>query len=115
MKRDVAEYVSKWLTCQQVKTEHKRPAGKLQPIEIPEWKWDQITVDFVTRLPRTSEGFDPIWVIVDRLTKSAHFLPIKVTYSVEKLAELYVAHIVQLHRVPSSIISDRDARFTSMF
>ena len=73
MKRDVAEYVSKCLTCQKVKAEHKRPAGELQPIEIPEWKWEQITMDFVTGLPRTSEGFDAIWVIVDRLTKSAHF------------------------------------------
>ena len=79
----MAEYVSKCLTIQKVKAEHKWPASKLQPIEIPKWKWENIIIDFVIGLPRTSEGFDAIWVIVDRLTKSAHFLPIKVTFSVE--------------------------------
>ena len=115
MKKDVAEYVSKCLTCQKVKAEHRHPAGELQPIELPEWKWDQITMDFVVGLPRTVEGYDAIWVVVDRLTKTAHFIPIKVTFSVERLAEIYVASIVRLHGVPLSIISDRDARFTSQF
>ena len=115
MKRDVAEYVAKCLICQKIKAEHQRPGGELQPIEIPEWKWEQIAMDFIVGLPKTTKNHDAIWVIVDRLTKSAHFLPIKMTSSLEQLAELYVQEIVRLHGVPKSIISDRDARFTSKF
>ena len=115
LKKDVAKYVSKCVTCQKVKAEHKHPTGELQPIELPEWKWDQITIDFVVGLPRTIEGYDAIWVVVDWLTKSAHFIPIKVTFSMERLAEIYVASIVCIHGVPVSIISDRDARFTLQF
>ena len=115
MKKDMADNVSKCLTCQKVKAEHRHSAGKLQPIELPEWKWDQITRDFVVGLPRMVEGYDAIWIVIDRLTKSAHFIPIKVTFSVERLAEVYVANIIHLHEVPLSIISDRDARFTSQF
>ena len=115
MKRDVAEYVSRCLTCQQVKAEHQRPGGLLQPLSIPVWKWDQISMNFVTGLPRSRYGHDSIWVIVDRLTKSAHFLPVLKTYSVETLCELYIKEIVKLHGVPVSIVSDRDARFTSLF
>ncbi|KAL5556669.1 hypothetical protein UlMin_038905 [Ulmus minor] len=115
LKKDVASYVAKCLVCQKIKAEHQRPAGVLQPIEIPEWKWEQISMDFVVGLPKTSNGYDAIWVIVDRLTKSAHFLPIKITYSLEQLADLYVKEIVRLHGVPISIISDRDSRFTSAF
>ncbi|KAL5572458.1 hypothetical protein UlMin_022055 [Ulmus minor] len=81
MKKDVAKFVEKCLICQKVKAEHQRPAGELQPIEIPEWKWEKISMDFVVGLPKTTKGHDAIWVIVDRLTKSAHFLPIKITYS----------------------------------
>ncbi|KAI4304520.1 hypothetical protein MLD38_040016 [Melastoma candidum] len=115
MKRDVAQYVSRCLTCQRVKIEHRRSGGELQPLPIPEWKWDEIAMDFVTNLPRTVQGFDSVWVIVDRLTKSAHFIPISVTYSVAKLAKLYVKEVIRLHGVPSVIVSDRDARFTSRF
>ena len=115
MKRDVVAYVEKCLTCQQVKAEHQRSAGLLQPLEIPEWKWDQVTMDFVSGLPKTMRGHDSIWVIVDRLTKSAHFLPVRTTYTLDKLAELYVQEIVRLHGVPISIVSDRDSRFTSKF
>ncbi|KAJ9535195.1 hypothetical protein OSB04_un001722 [Centaurea solstitialis] len=115
MKRDIATYVSKCLTCAKVKAEHKKPSGLLQQPEIPEWKWEQISMDFVTKLPKTKKGHDTIWVIVDRLTKSAHFLPIKETYSIDKLAQLYVGEIVMRHGVPISIISDRDSRFTSRF
>ena len=115
MKRDVADYVKQCLTCQQVKGEHQRPGGLLQSIQIPEWKWEDIAMDFIVGLPRTSNGFDAIWVVIDRLTKSAHFLPIRMTFSMEQLAELYVKEIVKLHGVPKSIISDRDSRFTSHF
>ncbi|GKE49289.1 putative nucleotidyltransferase, ribonuclease H, partial [Tanacetum coccineum] len=77
MKRDIATYVSKCLTCAKVKAEHQRPSGLLQQLEIPEWKWENITMDFITKLPRTRNGHDAIWVVVDRLTKSAHFLAIR--------------------------------------
>ncbi|KAJ9557023.1 hypothetical protein OSB04_011637 [Centaurea solstitialis] len=115
MKRDIATYVSKCLTCAKVKAEHQKPSRLLQQPEIPEWKWEQISMDFVTKLPKTKKVHDTIWVIVDRLTKSAHFLPIKETYSIDKLAQLYVDEIVMRHGVPISIISDRDSRFISRF
>ncbi|KAL5564867.1 hypothetical protein UlMin_028031 [Ulmus minor] len=115
MKRDVAQFIAKCMTCQQVKAEHQRPCGQLQSLPIPEWKWDHITMDFVTDLPKTPSGYDAIWVVVDRLTKSAHFIPIKVTYKLDKLSRLYVDWIVRLHGVPITIVSDRDPRFTSRF
>ena len=98
-----------------VKVEHQRPTGSLQPLFIPEWKWEHITIDFVTRLPRTLGGNNTIWVIVDRLTKSAHFLPMKFNFSMDRLASLYVREIVRIHGVPVFIVSDRDPRFTSRF
>ncbi|GJY77840.1 reverse transcriptase domain-containing protein, partial [Tanacetum coccineum] len=113
MKRDIATHVIKCLTCPKVKAEHQRPSSLLQQPEIPEWKWENITMDFITKLPRIRNGHDAIWVVVDRLTKLAHFLPIREDYSMEKLARLYTDEIVARHGVPVSIISDRDARFTS--
>ena len=115
MKKDIVEFVATCLTCQQVKMEHQRPAGLLQSLPIPVWKWENITMDFVVGLPRCTLGFDSIWVIVDRLTKSAHFLPVKVTYSTDKYARLYVSEIIKLHGVPVSIVSDRDPKFTLGF
>ena len=115
MKRDVTEYVSKCLTCQQVKAEHQVPTGLLNPLLIPQWKWDNITMDFVSGFPLTQQKHDYVWVIVDKLTKSAHFIPIRMDYSMDRLAELYVEKIVQLHGVPLSIVSDRDPHFTSRF
>ncbi|GJS86844.1 reverse transcriptase domain-containing protein [Tanacetum coccineum] len=115
MKKEIAIYVSKCLTCAKVKAEHQRPSSLLQQPEIPEWKWEKIAMDFITKLPRSSSGHDAIWVIVDRLTKSAHFLAIREDYSMEKLARLYIDEIVARHGVPTSIISDRDGRFTSRF
>jgi hypothetical protein len=115
MKRDIAEFVARCSTCQQVKAEHQRPAGPLQPLEIPVWKWDSIAMDFLVGLPRTQTDHDAIWVIVDRLTKTAHFIPVNVEHSMEKLTELYLHEIVRLHGVPGSIVSDRDPRFTSRF
>ncbi|GKE33302.1 putative reverse transcriptase domain-containing protein, partial [Tanacetum coccineum] len=112
MKRDIATYVSECLTCAKVKAEHQRPSGLLQQPKIPEWKWENITMDF-TKLHRTRSGHDAIWVVVDRLTKSAHFLAIREDYSTEKLARLYTDEIVTRHGVLVSIISYRDARFTS--
>ena len=107
MEKEIAGFVSRCLTCQQVKAEHQRPTGKIQLLPIPVWKWEKITMDFVTGLPRTQRQHDAIWVIVDRLTKSAHFLPGNVEDSLEKLAKLYVHEIVRLHGVPVSIVSDQ--------
>ncbi|GJY86353.1 putative reverse transcriptase domain-containing protein [Tanacetum coccineum] len=115
MKADIATYVSKCLTCARVKAEHQRPSGLLVQPAIPEWKWDNITMDFITKLPKSSHGFDTIWVIVDRLTKSAHFLPIRENDPLDKLARLYLNRIVARHGIPVSIICDRDGRFTSNF
>ena len=86
MKKDVAEFVIKCLTYQKVKIEHQRPAGLLQPLEILEWNWDKIAMDFVIGLPKNTSGHDVIWVIVDGLTTSTHFLAIRATYSLDKLA-----------------------------
>ncbi|GJV43525.1 reverse transcriptase domain-containing protein [Tanacetum coccineum] len=115
MKKDIAEYVSKCLTCLKVKAEHQRPSCFLQKPKIPVWKWEGITMDFVTKLPRTSSGHDTIWVIVDRLTKSAYFLPMREDYKMERLARLFLNEIVARHGVPILIISDRNSRFTSRF
>ncbi|KAJ0852299.1 putative nucleotidyltransferase, Ribonuclease H [Helianthus annuus] len=115
MKKDISLYVSKCLTCLKVKAEHQRPSGLLEQREIPVWKWENITMDLITKLPRTKKGHDAIWVVVDRLTKSAHFLPIREDFSADKLAQIYVDEIVARHGVPLNIISDRDARFTSHF
>jgi hypothetical protein len=109
------EYVSLCDTYQRVKAEHQRPAGLLQPLKIPEWKWEEIRMDFIVGLPRTQAGYDSIWVIVDRLTKVAHFIYVKTTYSGAKLAELYMSRIMCLHGVPKKIVSDRGSQFTSKF
>ncbi|GJV08981.1 putative reverse transcriptase domain-containing protein, partial [Tanacetum coccineum] len=113
MKKDIAVYVSRCLTCLKVKAEHHRSSGLLQQPKIPEWKWEWIEMDFVTKLPRTSSGHDTIWVIMDQLTKSAHFLPMRGDYKMYRLVRLYLNEIVARHGVPISIISDRDSRFTS--
>ncbi|WVZ62205.1 LOW QUALITY PROTEIN: hypothetical protein U9M48_011975 [Paspalum notatum var. saurae] len=115
MKREIAEFVAVCDICQRVKAEHQRPAGLLQPLKIPEWKWEEVGMDFITGLPRTQAGYDSIWVIVDRLTKVAHFIPVKTTYSGARLAELYISRIVCLHGVPKKIVSDRGTQFTSHF
>nr|GFA82783.1 putative reverse transcriptase domain-containing protein [Tanacetum cinerariifolium] len=115
MKKDIAMHVSKCLTCSKVKAEHQKPSRLLQQPEIPEWKWEKITMDFINKLPRTRSGHESIWVIVDRLTKSAHFLAIHEDYKTEKLAILYINEIIARHGVPMSIISNRDSYFTSRF
>ena len=106
MKKEIASFVSRCLTCQQVKVEHQRPVGKIQLLLIPVWKWEKITMDFVKGLPRTQRQHDAIWVIVVRLTKFAHFLPVNVAAYLEKLAQLYVDEIVRLHGVLVSIVSN---------
>ncbi|GJY17961.1 putative reverse transcriptase domain-containing protein, partial [Tanacetum coccineum] len=112
MKAEIATYVSKCLTCAKVKIEYQKPSGLLVQPEIPQWKWENITIDFVTKLPKTATGQDVIWVIVDRLTKSAHFLPMREDDTLEKLTIQYLKEVISRHGVPVSIISDScDGRF----
>ncbi|WVZ58913.1 hypothetical protein U9M48_009132 [Paspalum notatum var. saurae] len=115
MKREIAKYVSECDVCQRVKADHLKPAGMLQPLAVPSWKWEDIHMDFIVGLPRTQKGYDSIWVIIDRLTKSAHFIPVKTIYHAKTYAELYIARIVSLHGVPRSITSDRGSLFVSRF
>ena len=115
IKRHVGDFVRRCLMCQQVKTEHQKQAGLLQPLEVAEWKWEHVTVDFMTHLPRTPQGHDVVWVIVDRLTKLAHFLVMRMTFTLERFCRLYIREIVWLHGVPVSIVLDRDPRFTTHF
>jgi len=97
MKKDIADYVAQCFTCQKVKTEHQKSGGLLQYLTIPVWKWDHITMDFVVGMPRTQRHHDAIWVIVDQLSKSTHFLAIKTVFNTEQLAKLYIKEIVRLH------------------
>jgi hypothetical protein len=115
MKREIAEFVARCDSCQRIKTEHQSPAGLLQPLQILQWKWDEIGMDIIVGLPRTRAGYDSIWVVVYRLTKAAHFIPVKTTYNSAMLAELYMSRIVCLHGIPKKIISDRGTQFTSHF
>ncbi|GKF02773.1 putative reverse transcriptase domain-containing protein [Tanacetum coccineum] len=115
MKANIATYVSKCLTYAKVKAEHQRTSGLLVQHKIPEWKWDNITMNFVTKLPKTSQGYNTIWVIVDRLTKSAIFTPMRETDLMDKLAKIYLKEVVARHGILVSIICDRDPRFASNF
>ncbi|GJV05934.1 putative reverse transcriptase domain-containing protein [Tanacetum coccineum] len=110
MKANIATYVSKCLTYAKVKTEHQRPSGLLVQPDIPQWKWDNITMDFVMKLPKSSQGYDTIWMIVDRLTKSAIFVPMRETDPIDKLTRMYLKEVVTRHGIPLSIICDRDTR-----
>jgi hypothetical protein len=92
-----------------------KPRGLLQPLSVPDWKWDDISMDFIVGLPLTARKFNSIWVIVDRLTKSAHFIPVNTNYNVQKYDEIYVAHVLCLHGVPKMIISDRGSQFVAHF
>jgi hypothetical protein len=115
MKIEIARYVARSDTCRRVKAIHMKTAGSLQSLPIPTWKWADISMDFIVGLPKTAKGYDSIWVIVDRLTKIAHFLPVKVKYPVIAYAELYIARILSLHGVPKTIVSDRGPQFVSKF
>src|SRR6266542_6082670 len=105
MKREIARYVVECDVCQKVKVDHLKPAGTLQSLPIPTWKWEDIHMDFIVGLPRTQKGNDSIWVIIDRLTKTAHFLPVRTNFFAQKYADLYIARIVSLHGVPKTITS----------
>ena len=107
MNKEIAAYVARCDNCCRVKAIHMKPAGLLQPLSIPGWKWEEISMDFIVGLPPTQKNFNSIWVIVDRLTKSAHFIPVRTNYRPSDYAELYFNQIVRLHGVPRTIVSDR--------
>jgi hypothetical protein len=115
MKREIAKYVSECDTCQRVKASHLKVAGTLQPLPIPSWKWEDVCMDFIVGLPNTSRHHDSIWVIVDRLTKTTHFLLVHTTHKTEKYAEIYIDQIVRLHGIPKTIVSDRGGLFVARF
>jgi hypothetical protein len=115
MKREIAKYVSECDVCQRIKASHLKVAGTLQPLPIPSWKWEDISMDFIVGLPNTSQKHDSIWVIIDRLTKTAHFLPVHTSYSAKKYAEIYLDQIIRLHGVPKTIIPNRGSQFVARF
>ena len=115
MKREIAKYVSECDVYQRVNASHLKVAGTLQPLPIPSWKWEDISMDFIVGLPNTSQKHDSVWVIVDRLTKTAHFIPVHTTYSAKKYVEIYLDQIVRLHEIPKMIISDHGAQFIARF
>ena len=115
MKRHVGDFVRRCLMCQQVKAEHQKSARLLHPLEVAEWKWEHVMMDFLNHLPQTPQRHDVVWVIVDRLMKLAHFLPVRMTFTLERFCRLYVREVVRLHGVPVSIMSDRNPRFTVHF
>src|SRR3954471_23875461 len=115
MKRDIARFVAECDVCRRIKAEHQRPAGTLQPLPIPKWKWDNVEMDFVTGFPRSQKGHDAIFVVIDRFSKVAYFLPVKETIYASQLADLYVSRIVSLHSIPLEISSDRGSILTSRF
>jgi hypothetical protein len=111
MKKEITAYVAR---CCRVKAIHMKP-GLLQPLSIPGWKWEEIVMDFIVSLPTIERGFDSIWVTVDRLTKSAHFIPMKTNYHLYHYTDIYFQQVVCLHGVPKSIVSDRGPQFTARF
>jgi hypothetical protein len=115
MKREAAHYVSECDTCRKIKANYMMPGGLLQLLSIAEWKWDDISMDFIVGLPLTACKFDSIWVIVDRLSKSAHFIPIHTRYDAQRYAEIYIARVLYLHGVSKMIISNRGSQFVTHF
>jgi hypothetical protein len=115
LKVDIAKYVLECDTCHRMKAIHLKSAGVLQPLSIPTWKWDDISMDFIVGLPLTARKKDSIWVIVDRLTKTAHFIAVHTTYSVQKYAEVHMDQIVRLYGFSKTIISDRGTHFVARF
>ena len=115
MKKEIAAYVARCDNCSRVKADHLKPVGLLLSWSVLGWKWEEISMDFIVGLPPTQKGFDSIWVIVDRLTKSAHFIPVSTHYQPHEYVALYITHIVCLHGIPRTIVLDRGSQFTAWF
>jgi hypothetical protein len=115
MKKEVEYFIVKCLECQKVKVEHRHPAGLLQPFPIPKWKWEVVIMDFITKLPKTNKQHDSIMVVVDKLTKVVHFIPVNLTHKETNIVNIYMREIALLHGIPKTIVYDRDPTFTSIF
>jgi hypothetical protein len=115
MKRDIAEYISRCMECQKVKAENRHPARLLQPLTILEWKWEVVIMDFITGLPRTRKLHDSIMVVVEKLMKDAHFIPLKTMHKATNVVDIFMKEVTRLHGIPKTIVSDRDPKFTSDF
>jgi hypothetical protein len=113
MKKEIAEYIAICMECQKVKVEHRNPTRLLQPFPIPEWKWEVVTMDFITGLPRTNKKHDSIMVVVDKITKSTHFIPLKTTHKEANVVDIYMREVAQFHGIPKTIVSDTNPNFTS--
>jgi hypothetical protein len=115
MKKEIAKYIATFLECQRVKSEHGHPDGFLQPLPIPQWKWEVVIMNFIIGFPRTSKQHDAIMVVVEKLTKTTHFIPMKVTHKETNVVYIYMREIACLHGIPKTIVSNRDPKFTSKF
>jgi hypothetical protein len=115
MKKEVVDFISKCLEFQKVKDVNRHPASFLHPLPILEWKWEVVTMDFITKLPRENKQHDSIMVVVDKLTKAAHFIPVKLTHKEANIDDVYIREIARLHGIPKTIVSDSDLKFTSNF
>ena len=115
MKRDIGEYISRCMKCQQVKVEHQHPAGLLQPFPILEWKWEVISMDFTTGFPMTMKQHDLIMVVLHKLKKESHFILVKSTYKADAIEKIFMKDIFRLHGFPKALTSDMDTMFTSNF
>ena len=115
MKREITEYITICMECHEVKSEHRHPAGLLQPLPIPEWKWEVVTMDFIKGLHRRGKLHDSIMVVVDNLTKYAHFIPLKTTHKTGDVDDIFIKEVARLHKIPKTIVSDKDLKFTSNF
>ena len=115
MKIEIVEYIARCMECYKVKAEHRHPAGLLQPLPIPEGEWEVVRIDFITGLPRTNKQHDSIMVVVDKLTKYSHFIPLKTTHKATYVVDIFLKEVAHLHRIPKTIMFDRDPKFTSYF
>jgi hypothetical protein len=115
MKIEVVDFIAKCLEFQKVKAKQRHPVGLRQPLPIPMWKWEVVTMDFITKLPKTTKQHDSIMVVVDKLTKGAHFIPVKLTHKETNIVDIYMREIARLHGIPKKIVSNKDSKFTSKF
>jgi hypothetical protein len=115
MKKEIVEYIARCMEFHKVKAEQRHPTGLLQPLPIPEWKWDVVTIDFITGLPGTGKQHDSIMVVVDKITKAIHFIPLKTTHKATNVTNIFMREGARLHGIPKTILSDRDPKFTSNF
>jgi hypothetical protein len=115
MKKEIAQYIARCMECQKVKAKNRHPTGLLQPLTIPEWKWEVVTMDFITGFPRTGKLHDSIMVVVEKLMKDDHFIPLKTTHKAVDVVDIFMKEVARLHRIPKTIVSDRDPKLTSNF